>query len=220
MFEPVVNLLDMLGFLRPKRVVSSKKVNAAYGDVICAKRKDAPLEYQHFGIYCDRGRVIHFSSKEAEISGANSVMATDFETFAKGDKVFALAFPEKHYGAIRLNPVLAMSAAYGVVSNPGLERVRKMIEAKLRRMREIADYHLYTPEETVKRAESRLGESGYNLICNNCEHFAIWCKTGVHESHQVSELIGDLEFIFKGLEGSFEGIADDLPVPLLRHIKF
>jgi hypothetical protein len=31
----------------------------------------------------------------------------------------------------------------------------------------------------------RLGEQRYNLIFNNCEHFAIWCKTGRHRSAQV-----------------------------------
>ena len=47
-------------------------------------------------------------------------------------------------------------------------------------------YHLHSPEETVARARSRIGEEKYDLASNNCEHFAIWCKTGVHESHQVN----------------------------------
>ena len=50
-------------------------------------------------------------------------------------------------------------------------------------------YHLYTPEETVRRAESRLGERNYNIATNNCEHFAIWCKTGNSESTQVENFI-------------------------------
>ncbi len=33
-----------------------------------------------------------------------------------------------------------------------------------------------SPEETVKRARSKLGEKGYNLINNNCKQFAVWCK--------------------------------------------
>jgi hypothetical protein len=32
---------------------------------------------------------------------------------------------------------------------------------------------------------ARLGEQRYNLVFNNCEHFAIWCKTGRHRSTQV-----------------------------------
>lgn len=43
----------------------------------------------------------------------------------------------------------------------------------------------FGPNETVRRAESRLGESGYSLFGNNCEHFATWCCTGKHQSDQV-----------------------------------
>ncbi|MCP9850257.1 lecithin retinol acyltransferase family protein [Cyanobium sp. Morenito 9A2] len=38
---------------------------------------------------------------------------------------------------------------------------------------------------TLRRAMGRLGEQRYNLLFNNCEHFAIWCKTGRHRSAQV-----------------------------------
>jgi hypothetical protein len=41
------------------------------------------------------------------------------------------------------------------------------------------------PGVTLRRAMGRLGEQRYNLIFNNCEHFAIWCKTGRHRSAQV-----------------------------------
>ncbi len=37
----------------------------------------------------------------------------------------------------------------------------------------------------LERANSRLGESGYCLLFNNCEHFAQWCKTGKRQSTQV-----------------------------------
>ena len=50
-------------------------------------------------------------------------------------------------------------------------------------------YMLYSPEETVSRARSRLGESNYNLLLNNCEHFAIWCKTGLSKSYQIDEVL-------------------------------
>jgi hypothetical protein len=41
------------------------------------------------------------------------------------------------------------------------------------------------PGVTVRRAMGRLGEQNYNLLFNNCEHFAHWCKTGRHRSSQV-----------------------------------
>lgn len=42
------------------------------------------------------------------------------------------------------------------------------------------------PDVAVERAESKLGQSGYNLYANNCEHFARWCVTGNHRSSQVN----------------------------------
>lgn len=36
----------------------------------------------------------------------------------------------------------------------------------------------FSPQEIVNRARSRLGEDKYNLIFNNCEHFARWCRSG------------------------------------------
>ena len=43
----------------------------------------------------------------------------------------------------------------------------------------------YIPDVVVERAKSRLGENDYNLLFNNCEHFANWCKTGISDSKQV-----------------------------------
>ena len=40
-------------------------------------------------------------------------------------------------------------------------------------------------DETIRRAESMLGQSGYDLFTNNCEHFASWCVAGEHSSAQV-----------------------------------
>ena len=42
---------------------------------------------------------------------------------------------------------------------------------------------------TLRRAISRLGEQNYNLLFNNCEHFATWCKTGRHRSVQVDSVV-------------------------------
>ena len=39
----------------------------------------------------------------------------------------------------------------------------------------------HTPQEVCNRAYSKLGTGGageYNLVTNNCEHFAAWCKCG------------------------------------------
>lgn len=51
------------------------------------------------------------------------------------------------------------------------------------------------PSEVVRRAIWRLGDRGYGLIFNNCEHFANWCKIGERESKQTFGL-GSLFSIF------------------------
>ena len=40
------------------------------------------------------------------------------------------------------------------------------------------------PKKTVRIARSRIGEGGYNLLHNNCEHFAYECVFGVKRSEQ------------------------------------
>ena len=47
----------------------------------------------------------------------------------------------------------------------------------------------YSGEECARRALSRLGEDEYNLVFNNCEHFATWCATGKKRSPQVERAV-------------------------------
>jgi hypothetical protein len=37
----------------------------------------------------------------------------------------------------------------------------------------------------IRRAVSSLGAGGFDPLTSNCEHFAVWCKTGRVESSQV-----------------------------------
>ena len=50
------------------------------------------------------------------------------------------------------------------------------------------DDALYSADEIVDRALDRVGEDDYNLVFNNCEHFANWCITGQAKSYQVREV--------------------------------
>ena len=51
------------------------------------------------------------------------------------------------------------------------------------------------PGEIIECARSHLGEGGYDLISNNCEHFANLCVFGSKESNQVNAV---LSFLFGG----------------------
>lgn len=46
----------------------------------------------------------------------------------------------------------------------------------------------YSNEEIIKNAISRIGEGGYSLLCNNCEHFANECVFGKKVSTQVDSI--------------------------------
>ena len=63
---------------------------------------------------------------------------------------------------------------------------------------EFAD--LYSPEQIVNYARACLGDKGYNLIFNNCEHFANVCTLGRFRSNQVDRFfntIVDNSFIYR-----------------------
>ena len=40
----------------------------------------------------------------------------------------------------------------------------------------------------IERALSKIGEGDYNLLYNNCEHFANFCVFGIKESKQVDNI--------------------------------
>ena len=47
----------------------------------------------------------------------------------------------------------------------------------------------FCDEEVVRRARSRVGESRYSVLSNNCEHFCSWCISGKSCSAQVRALL-------------------------------
>lgn len=75
---------------------------------------------------------------------------------------------------------------------------------------------LYAPDQIVAYARSCLGDGDYNVLFNNCEHFANVCTLGRFRSHQVERLLqnkgvddmgffGKIGGFFKGLFGGSSG---------------
>ncbi len=46
----------------------------------------------------------------------------------------------------------------------------------------------FNNEKIIEIAMSKLGEGGYNLLYNNCEHFANFCVFGIKESKQIDSI--------------------------------
>jgi cell wall-associated NlpC family hydrolase len=69
----------------------------------------------------------------------------------------------------------------------------------------------YSRAETLRRAKSQIGKSDYNILFNNCEHFAIWCKTGKRHSNQVEDAGQEIaEKVVGGIMNVLEHITDGL----------
>ncbi|XP_071831383.1 uncharacterized protein [Apostichopus japonicus] len=47
---------------------------------------------------------------------------------------------------------------------------------------------LNPPEVVLMRARARLEDTGYGPFSDNCEHFATYCKTGLHRCNQLHQL--------------------------------
>ena len=67
----------------------------------------------------------------------------------------------------------------------------------------------YGPRKTVERARSMIGKGDYNLFNHNCEHFAIWCKTDLNKSTQLS-IEGMAARVFKPSWGPMKWLVDEI----------
>lgn len=112
----------------------------ARGDQIYVYRELLNLQglYEHHGIDCGDGTVIHYRKP------SETIERTSLATFTRGNPTYIRQYPNGF---------------------------------------------CFIPEIVVQRAESRLGEQKYNLLFNNCEHFATWCKTGINDSQQIRDFI-------------------------------
>ena len=54
----------------------------------------------------------------------------------------------------------------------------------------------YKDEEIINNALSHLGEGGYNILKNNCEHFANRCIFGISKSDQIDKAYKDVDELF------------------------
>ena len=180
------------------------KVIIKRGDIIAVDRKPIGVKmYQHFAVYIGNYQVIHYDYDESA-SGINKMKPTvhraSFDEFIKeSDSFYVLDFDaiDQHNvtqkkGKMPINNPSSGSAGV-VMDDPFRKRfdlftVLTAINEAVKESKS-EEFHLYSASETVKRAESRLGEDKYNLLFSNCEHFAIWCKTGLHESKQIDQIL-------------------------------
>ncbi len=182
------------------KACSKKELKA--GDVIAVSRS---LPYQHFAVYIGNDEVIHFAAENGDFGDKATIHKAPFKEFLRDAEEFEiLEFSKTRKKPSRFSGVLPGRVGHGmsiITRGVGVDLINiptTLIEEKIRN----AQYHLYTPSETVARAKmvaKQCATEGsrikgvfkghkYDLVFNNCEHFAIWCKTGVHESRQVDRI--------------------------------
>jgi len=66
---------------------------------------------------------------------------------------------------------------------------------------------IFSEREIIHRALSRLGEKNYNLLTNNCEHYARWCVTGNSISYQVENFPRQIEDTYNEIKKSYDVIV-------------
>lgn len=100
-------------------------------------------------------------------------------------------YPYEHYGIyIGDNKVIEYNSSDGTMRNAEVSS-GNMSESFPKGKYFVLDFGSntkYSADDTVKRAKSRLGEKNYNLLTNNCEHFAVWCKMDNAVSYQIDSL--------------------------------
>ena len=155
-----------------------------YGDVIFASR----LGYNHYGIYSGNNKVIHYCKDENHTCNG-IIKETSLDYFLDGDKLHICKFNEYTIRKF-IEENLLFDKPINLVLTPSLYVVSKAYKFISNESQETRTaWRIFDPQETVKRARSSIGKEGYNLATHNCEHFAIWCKTGVCSSEQINKIM-------------------------------
>lgn len=144
--------------------------------------------YEHYGVLGRSCRVLHYTSRNSDIHGDIRVRETGIDLFLRGGRsIWTMQFPPLEEARRIL-----LTRFDDFMDRLPLKKVTKLL---LQAGRKIAvnvmlgDYLVRSPEETLRRARSRLGETRYNLATRNCEHFAFWCATGLATSQQVEAFL-------------------------------
>lgn len=129
--------------------------------------------FVHHGIDCGDGTVIHFTGDTW--SDPRSVRRTTMQEFARGAAVAVRDYREFFERLERPENL------------PRRVRIHWLRELS-RLMGDEGTSQPFTADAVLGRAESRLGRSDFDIVLNNCEHFATWCKTGIRDSEQIYRL--------------------------------
>jgi len=155
-----------------------------FGDVIYVERD---FGYKHFGVYSGDKKVIHYVKDDGDFFDG-VICETSLKRFLGGERVCYIVDFDNFGHRIHNRQIQPQALTDSQINIFDVLLIGK----SLYDLFSGAERKLYSPEETVRRAREHTepGKNrGYDLFFHNCEHFAIWCKTGVEESEQIDEFI-------------------------------
>jgi len=119
----------------------------------------------------------------------DTILMKPEKTLQTGDVISIDRLLYRHYGVYAGNGKVIHYAAengdFGRDASVRETSLEKFTRGWKYNIVQFAGHQPFSGEETINRARSRIGEKSYNLLFNNCEHFALWCKTGKSKSAQV-----------------------------------
>lgn len=144
---------------RMEEALERVAVQLALGDVVRFNRG----EYAHVAIYIGRGKVVHLWSPSER----------DFQV--RIDTLRRVQLSAQHPDAAHYHEYAALTALPECYSDE--------MDAKM-----FADHQLepLSGDEVVQRAMEKLGETKYDCLSYNCEHFVTWARYGFGASPQVT----------------------------------
>lgn len=95
------------------------------------------------------------------------------------------------------NEGLEIDPKNAIVCTTTLEKFSKGSPIEVREYTKEEKLEKRSPLEIIQYAKDHLGEGGYDLFTNNCEHFSNRCAFGKSESKQVEDVLSAIRHIFQ-----------------------
>ena len=164
----------------PKTSVCSRSFAMAKGDHIAVARFFGL--YYHHGIDIGDGTVVHLTGEPKRKRGAK-VTQSKMVDFLKGGRLRVVDYSwiestRSSGDETQLRRIETSLQEEGALRTPPtIITIRDLIN------------RINDSEQTVKTAFDHVTITGYDLFLNNCEHFAVYCKTVVKHSDQIESML-------------------------------
>ena len=119
--------------------------------------------FSHWGVYVGDDEIVHLSGIDVAGTASDSALSNVFTISGIGFKK-ACAKKENFWEVV------------------GESKAKKNNDKDKK-------HRPFSKSEIKERALSKLGPISYSMACDNCEHFAAWCRNGIKLSEQADTVL-------------------------------